>query len=71
MERSKHSLKNPFLKILHGYRIPCAGVGSAGTTYSTNRWKEFAFVIRVLTAIKQLAGSEREQLLDDGWVLAK
>lgn len=48
-----------------------AGVGSAGTGYNTNRWREFVFVIRVLTAIKQLAGPEREQLLNDGWTLAK
>ncbi len=48
-----------------------AGVGSAGTGYNTNRWREFVFVVRVMIALKQLALPEREELLKDGWSLAK
>ena len=48
-----------------------AGVGSAGTSYNTNRWRELVFVIRVMIAVKQLARVEREGLLKDGWVLAR
>jgi 5-methylcytosine-specific restriction enzyme B len=51
--------------------VALAGVGSAGTGYNTNRWREFIFVIRVMIALKQLARSEREELLKDGWSLAK
>ena len=51
--------------------VALAGVGSAGTGYNTNRWREFIFVIRVMIALKQLAQSEREELLKDGWSLAK
>ena len=48
-----------------------SGIGSAGTGYNTNRWRELVFVIRVVSAIKQLPNPERTQLLNDGWTLAK
>ena len=47
------------------------GVGSAGTGYNTNRWREFVFVVKVMIAVKELSQVEREGLLKDGWVLAK
>ena len=48
-----------------------SGVGSAGTAYNTNRAREFAFAIRVVIALKQLVRSDRENLLKDGWGMAK
>ena len=48
-----------------------AGVGSAGMGYNNLRWRELIFVIRLMMSLKQLSGSERESLLNDGWALAK
>ncbi len=48
-----------------------AGVGSAGTGYNTNRWREFVFVVKVMISLKQLTPSEREELLENGWDMAK
>ncbi|MFO7760894.1 MAG: AAA family ATPase, partial [Desulfobia sp.] len=47
-----------------------AGIGSAGTGYNTNRWREFVFAIRLMIALKNLT-TEREELLKDGWALAE
>ncbi|WP_136809601.1 AAA family ATPase [Desulfosediminicola flagellatus] len=41
------------------------GVGSAGTAYNTNRWREMVFVIRVLLSFKKLDHHLREALLAD------
>lgn len=46
------------------------GIGSSGTAYNTNRWRELAFVIRVMIALKKLRRSDREALLGDGWAFA-
>ena len=46
------------------------GIGSAGTSYNTNRWRELAFFIRVMLAFKRASAPECEQLLSDGWALA-
>lgn len=48
-----------------------AGVGSAGTSYNTNRWRELVFIIRVMIAFKQLELVDRENLLGDGWGLGR
>ncbi len=48
-----------------------SGVGSAGTSYNTNRWREFVFFIRMMMAFKQLTRTERESLLSDGWRFAE
>ncbi|MFC1577651.1 AAA family ATPase [Thermodesulfobacteriota bacterium] len=47
------------------------GVGSAGTAYNTIRWRELIFIIRVMIALKKLTPTERGELLNDGWTLAK
>jgi len=47
-----------------------AGVGSAGTSYNTNRWREVVFFIRLMIAFKKLADSEKEELLKNGWGFA-
>ena len=48
-----------------------AGIGSAGTAYNTNRWRELIFIIRVLLALRQLPKPEQETLLHDGWKMAE
>ncbi|MFZ5573024.1 MAG: AAA family ATPase [Thermodesulfobacteriota bacterium] len=48
-----------------------SGVGSAGTGYNTNRWRELSFFIRVMIAIKKLSKSELSKLLGDGWLFAQ
>ncbi len=47
------------------------GVGSSGTGYNTNRWRELVFAIRTIVALKELGFVEREALLNDGWAMAK
>jgi len=46
------------------------GVGSAGTSFNTNRWRELVFFVNFLLAFKRLPAEERERLLSDGWALA-
>ncbi|MFC1881354.1 AAA family ATPase [Thermodesulfobacteriota bacterium] len=48
-----------------------SGVGSAGTAYNTSRWRELVFAIRVMIAMKNIALSERKELLNEAWTLAK
>ena len=57
------------LPLLHDAIL--GGVGSSGTAYNTNRWRELIFVIRVMMAFKELTQSERESFLKDGWAFAK
>lgn len=47
------------------------GVGSAGTSYNTNRWRELVFFIRTVIAFKNLTAQERDKLLSDGWGFAQ
>lgn len=47
------------------------GVGSAGTGFNTNRWRELVYIIRVLIAFKKLSEAERQRLLADGWTLTE
>ena len=47
------------------------GVGSAGAGYNSSRWRELAFFNKVMFALKELILSEREELLSEGWALAK
>jgi len=42
------------------------GIGSAGTSYNINRWRELVFFIRLMIDFKNLTSTEREQLLSDG-----
>ena len=48
-----------------------SGVGSAGMGYNTNRWREMAFVIRAVLALKKLDYEKRTEILSDGWRLAE
>ncbi|MCB1616291.1 MAG: EVE domain-containing protein, partial [Pseudomonadales bacterium] len=47
------------------------GIGSSGTAYNTNRWREFGYFTRVLEALYKLDTSRQKELLSDGWALAK
>lgn len=47
------------------------GVGSAGQSFSHNRWRELTFFVRVMLAFKRLDPSERDRLLQDGWAFAE
>jgi 5-methylcytosine-specific restriction protein B len=46
------------------------GLGSAGTAYSTQRWRELSFMITGLRAFKRKTASERRVLLEDPWQFA-
>lgn len=47
------------------------GIGSAGQSFSYNRWRELTFFVRFLLAFKRLDPSERDRLLQDGWAFAE
>jgi 5-methylcytosine-specific restriction protein B len=47
------------------------GVGSAGQSFSYNRWRELVFFVRFMLAFKRLEPGERERLLRDGWAFAE
>lgn len=47
------------------------GIGSGGTSYNTNRWRELTFFIRTMLAFKRLSANEQAVLLSDGWEFAK
>ena len=47
------------------------GVGNPGTAFSTLRWKEFLFLVRMMEAWKHLSASQREDRISDPWSLAK
>jgi 5-methylcytosine-specific restriction protein B len=47
------------------------GIGSAGQSYSYNRWRELTFFVRFMLAFKRLDPSERDRLLQDGWAFAE
>lgn len=44
-----------------------SGIGSSGTSYNTNRWRELVFFIRTLISFKALSGAQKERLMKDGW----
>jgi 5-methylcytosine-specific restriction enzyme B len=46
------------------------GIGSAGTAYNTQRWREVSFFIKVLRSWRQL-GDERVEMLGDAWAFAR
>ena len=48
-----------------------AGVGSAGTGYNTNRWREVAYFIRLMIAFKSLTPEQRATLLGNGLKMAQ
>lgn len=48
-----------------------SGLGSAGTAYNTQRWRELSFLITTVRAFKQQDQLSRENMLTDGWKFAK
>lgn len=42
-----------------------AGIGSAGTAFNTQRWREINFAVALFTALKQKPASERATLVKD------
>jgi 5-methylcytosine-specific restriction protein B len=46
------------------------GVGSAGTGFNTNRWRELTFFIRIMKSFKKQEHSKRSALLNDAWEFA-
>jgi 5-methylcytosine-specific restriction protein B len=47
------------------------GIGSGGTAYNTQRWREVVFFIHFLRKFRALEIDQRHALLSDGWVLAE
>jgi 5-methylcytosine-specific restriction protein B len=47
------------------------GIGSAGQSFSYNRWRELTFFVRFMLAFKRLDPSARDRLLQDGWAFAE
>ena len=48
-----------------------SGIGSAGTSYNTNRWRELVYFVNFAQQFCALPLAEREKLLGDGWVFAE
>jgi len=48
-----------------------SGIGSGGTSYNTNRWRELVYLIQFALVFLKLPVTERERLLDSGWDLAE
>lgn len=48
-----------------------AGIGSSGTSYNTNRWRELVFFIQVLKAFLLLSSAQRATLLTSAEAFAK
>lgn len=46
------------------------GLGSTGTAYNTQRWRELAFLIESVRTFKRLDRDERDRLVSDGWSFA-
>jgi 5-methylcytosine-specific restriction enzyme B len=47
------------------------GIGSGGTSYNTNRWRELVYFIQLLKRFMPLTKSDRMQSLESGWEFAK
>lgn len=48
-----------------------SGIGSAGTAYNVQQWRELVFVIRFTRAFRGLSLDERKRKLNDGWAFAE
>ncbi|MFC1567645.1 AAA family ATPase [Pseudomonadota bacterium] len=48
-----------------------SGVGSAGTAYNTNRWRELIFFINFMRGFRGLSDNQQKALLSDAWKLAE
>lgn len=47
-----------------------SGIGSAGTSYNTNRWRELVYFINFALEFCKLPLAKREELLQNGWDFA-
>lgn len=47
------------------------GVGSSGTSFNTNRWRELTFFIRTMLAFKRCSPEEQQAILANGWQFAQ
>jgi len=61
--------KLPTTHLLLGAALE-TGVGRAGVAYSTRRWAELAYLIRVTHRIKEFDNARRAELLSDPWKFA-
>lgn len=46
------------------------GLGSTGTAYNTQRWRELSFLIEAVRSFKRFDDDERRRRLSDGWEFA-
>lgn len=46
------------------------GLGSTGTAYNTQRWRELSFLIDAVRSFKKFGEDERRRRLSDGWEFA-
>ena len=47
------------------------GIGGAGVSFNLNRWREFVYFIKLVTAFKKLSSNEQNALMDDSWQCAE
>ena len=47
------------------------GLGSAGTAYNAQRWRELSFLLAALQDFKRRNQSERRSMLNDGWLFTE
>lgn len=47
------------------------GVGSSGTSFNTNRWRELVFFIQFLKSFLLLSSEQKQNLLSDAWAFSK
>lgn len=47
------------------------GIGSGGTSFNTNRWRELVYLIKFTKKLLSLDVAERSTLLDDPWAMAE
>lgn len=46
------------------------GIGSAGTAYNTQRWRELVFLIGAVRDLKRREAGDRKAILDDPWAFS-
>lgn len=47
------------------------GLGSAGTAFNTHRPREFAYLLDLISRLKDLSEEERENVLSDAWAFSR